>query len=325
MMDADAAVPARLLEQTRASIDESLALAQRWHGARERPAARGVRAAVRGVVLARAARSGRRAVGASTARSCTRTPRSQRDEIAIVEQRTGRPQHRVPRRHRPGVAAPVRRALRVGGRARAGAARRARRQGAALPRLEPEARIGHRAGRRDARARHLRVARRRRRGLQQPPRHVRGDAAGRHAAGGAARARRAAGARRGLDGHARRRADARASRPRSARSSPASAPTSSSSTAIGRTSRPDRDPYSTLVYAARGTDVRTTIVDGEVLVRRLSARCASTRPRSPPRPARGRGASWPRARGDFVTSGSRHAGPGDCRITSVSSLRSIDC
>lgn len=29
---------------------------------------------------------------------------------------------------------------------------------------------------------------------------------------------------------------------------------------------PARDPYSTLVYAARGADVRTTIVDGEVLV-----------------------------------------------------------
>jgi len=29
---------------------------------------------------------------------------------------------------------------------------------------------------------------------------------------------------------------------------------------------PGPDPYSTLVYAARGTDVRTTIVDGEVLV-----------------------------------------------------------
>ena len=29
---------------------------------------------------------------------------------------------------------------------------------------------------------------------------------------------------------------------------------------------PSPDPYSTLVYAARGTDVRTTIVDGEVLV-----------------------------------------------------------
>jgi 5-methylthioadenosine/S-adenosylhomocysteine deaminase len=30
---------------------------------------------------------------------------------------------------------------------------------------------------------------------------------------------------------------------------------------------PDRDPWSTLVYAARGTDVRLTMVDGEILVR----------------------------------------------------------
>jgi 5-methylthioadenosine/S-adenosylhomocysteine deaminase len=29
---------------------------------------------------------------------------------------------------------------------------------------------------------------------------------------------------------------------------------------------PGTDPYSTLVYAARGTDVRTTVVDGRVLV-----------------------------------------------------------
>jgi len=29
---------------------------------------------------------------------------------------------------------------------------------------------------------------------------------------------------------------------------------------------PGPDPYSTLVYAARGSDVRTTIVDGEMLV-----------------------------------------------------------
>jgi 5-methylthioadenosine/S-adenosylhomocysteine deaminase len=29
---------------------------------------------------------------------------------------------------------------------------------------------------------------------------------------------------------------------------------------------PGLDPYSTIVYAARGSDVRTTIVDGEVLV-----------------------------------------------------------
>ena len=39
---------------------------------------------------------------------------------------------------------------------------------------------------------------------------------------------------------------------------------------IVRTSRPDADPWSTLVYAARGTDVRMTMVDGEVLVRRVS-------------------------------------------------------
>jgi 5-methylthioadenosine/S-adenosylhomocysteine deaminase len=30
---------------------------------------------------------------------------------------------------------------------------------------------------------------------------------------------------------------------------------------------PDVDPWSTLVYAARGTDVRLTMVDGEILVR----------------------------------------------------------
>jgi 5-methylthioadenosine/S-adenosylhomocysteine deaminase len=33
---------------------------------------------------------------------------------------------------------------------------------------------------------------------------------------------------------------------------------------------PDIDPWSTLVYAARGTDVRLTMVDGEVLVRDFS-------------------------------------------------------
>ena len=33
---------------------------------------------------------------------------------------------------------------------------------------------------------------------------------------------------------------------------------------------PGPDPYSTLVYAARGSDVRTTIVDGDVLVDEFS-------------------------------------------------------
>ena len=81
------------------------------------------------------------------------------------------------------------------------------------------------------------------------------------------RAGRADRARRAVDGHARRRAGARHRRTRSGRSSPASGPTSSSSSATGLTWRPIADPWSTLVYAARGTDVRLTMVDGEVLVR----------------------------------------------------------
>ena len=56
-----------------ASIDESLALAHALARRRERPPARRVRAALRRVVLARAARSGGQPVGASTARSSTRT------------------------------------------------------------------------------------------------------------------------------------------------------------------------------------------------------------------------------------------------------------
>ena len=167
-----------------------------------------------------------------------------------------------------------------------------RREGDALPRVEPEARLRHRAGARDARARHHGVARRRRRRLQQPPRHVRGDAARRGAAGDA-EAARACCRRATCCGWRRGPARARsASRTRSDRSSPASAPTSSSSTAIGPRLAPGPDPYSTLVYAARGSDVRTTIVDGEVLVNDFAP--AARRPggagrRGPcGRPARGR-------------------------------------
>jgi 5-methylthioadenosine/S-adenosylhomocysteine deaminase len=48
---------------------------------------------------------------------------------------------------------------------------------------------------------------------------------------------------------------------------------------------PGNDPYSTVVYAARGSDVRTTIVDGEILVDnfgavRLDAREVVSRARS---------------------------------------------
>ena len=76
MMDVDAQVPARLQEETRASIDESLAIREALARRGRRPAARGVRAALRGLLLARAARSGRRAVASSTTRSSTRTRRS---------------------------------------------------------------------------------------------------------------------------------------------------------------------------------------------------------------------------------------------------------
>ena len=55
---------------------------------------------------------------------------------------------------------------------------------------------------------------------------------------------------------------------------------------------PGPDPYSTLVYAARGSDVRTTIVDGEVLVDDF-APLPSIAPRSRSRP-RAAGDSPPR-------------------------------
>ena len=89
MMDSDDDVPARLQEQTHASIDESLALRKRWDGARERPAARGLRAALRRVVLARAARGGRGALGARATCSSTRTRRRSRDEVEVVRRLSG--------------------------------------------------------------------------------------------------------------------------------------------------------------------------------------------------------------------------------------------
>ncbi len=89
MMDADAAVPARLLEPTRASIDESLALSRRWHGA-----ANGrLRAAFAPRFAVSCSRDLLEEVGALSARdgSLVHTHASeQQAEIAIVEARTGR-------------------------------------------------------------------------------------------------------------------------------------------------------------------------------------------------------------------------------------------
>ena len=62
-----------------------------------------------------------------------------------------------------------------------------------------------------------------------------------------------------------------------------------------RTSQPDRDPVVHARLRRRGTDVRLTMVDGEVLVERLRADARRRAARSPPTPER-LPSSWPIAR-----------------------------
>jgi len=88
MMDADAAVPARLLEPTTASIDESLALHARWHGRangrlRAAFAPRFAVSCSRALLEAVASLSRERGVLVHTHAS------ENRDEIALVLERTG--------------------------------------------------------------------------------------------------------------------------------------------------------------------------------------------------------------------------------------------
>ena len=88
MMDADSAVPSRLLEQTTASIDESLALAARWHG---RANGR-LRAAFAPRFAVSCSRELLEQVGALSAERglLVHTHASEnRDEIALVRSRTG--------------------------------------------------------------------------------------------------------------------------------------------------------------------------------------------------------------------------------------------
>jgi 5-methylthioadenosine/S-adenosylhomocysteine deaminase len=89
MMDADASVPTRLLERTRASIDESLALAARWHGRADGR----LRAALAPRFAVSCSRELLEEVGhLSRARGLiVHTHASEnRDEIALIRQRTGR-------------------------------------------------------------------------------------------------------------------------------------------------------------------------------------------------------------------------------------------
>jgi 5-methylthioadenosine/S-adenosylhomocysteine deaminase len=89
MMDADAAVPARLMERTQASIDESLALRRRWDGA----AGGRLHAAFAPRFALSCSRDLLEAVGALSAGHgmLVHTHASeQQAEIALVERRTGR-------------------------------------------------------------------------------------------------------------------------------------------------------------------------------------------------------------------------------------------
>jgi len=89
MMDADPAVPARLLEKTTASIDESLAIAARWHG---RANGR-LRAAFAPRFAISCSRELLEHVGTLSRErgSLVHTHASEnRDEIALVKSRTGR-------------------------------------------------------------------------------------------------------------------------------------------------------------------------------------------------------------------------------------------
>ena len=90
MMDADDAVPARLLEKTAASLDESVAIAKQLARPRQRPPACGVCAALCRVVLAGAARSGGRDCRSEHGLVVHTHASENRDEIALVRERTGR-------------------------------------------------------------------------------------------------------------------------------------------------------------------------------------------------------------------------------------------
>ena len=89
MMDADSAVPARLMEQTSASIDESIAIARRWHG---RANGR-LRAAFAPRFAISCSRELLEAVAqlANDRQLVVHTHASEnRDEIALIQSRTGR-------------------------------------------------------------------------------------------------------------------------------------------------------------------------------------------------------------------------------------------
>ena len=140
MMDADSAVPSRLMEQTaRFDRRERRAWPKRWHGR--------ANGRLRAAFAPRFAVSCSRELLEAVARLSSEhqlvihTHASEnRDEIAPIKSRTGR--KNIDYLADTGLTSPrLCRALRVGRRGRAGVDGRAWREGAALPRLEPEARF----------------------------------------------------------------------------------------------------------------------------------------------------------------------------------------
>ena len=281
LMDVRGEAPARLHQDAagrpRREPRARTALARRG----ERPAARGARAALCDLLHARAARSHGGRCRASAACSCTRTRRSSARKSRVVRAPDRPRQHRVPGVGRPGDRPALRGALRLGHRRRAAPARRARRQGAPLPRVESEARV--RASRRSPRC--GRAASRCRLAPTAPRATTRSTCfrrcGSRRRCRRCGRARRAAGARRRVDGHARRRPRARPGRRHRLDRGRQEGRRHRRRHRRARTRRPARDPYSTARLRLRG--------------RRTSAPRSSTA-RSWRATARSRGPNWRRSR-----------------------------
>ena len=268
MMDFDAQVPTRLQEQTRASIDESVAIRTRWDGAangrlRAAFAPRFAVSCSRELLEAVA-----QPVGASTTRSCTRTRRNRATRSRSSSKLTGGlTQHRVPRE-------------RCASRRRTCARRTACGWTIASRQLlaDHDVKVMHCPGSNlklgsgiapvpEMRARGITVSL----GADGAACNNRLDMFEEMRLAAVLQAMRAAAGRRcrraTCCGWRRARARARSgSRTRSDRSRPGKR---ADLIVVDRDRphlAPGPDPYSTLVYAARGSDVRTTIVDGEVLV-----------------------------------------------------------
>ena len=310
MMDSDSDVPRRLQEETRASIDESLALKKRWHGA-----ANGrLRAAFAPRFAVSCSRELLEAVAALSAseQALVHTHASEnRDEVEVVRRLSGGLSN-LEYLADTGLATPHLCAAHCVWVTDAEQALLAERDVKVLHCPGSNLKLGSGiAPVVEMRARGISVslgadgaACNNRLDMFDEMRLAATLQAMRKAPG------RAAGARRRLDGDARGRARARAGRARSARSSRASAPISSSSTAAAPHLAPgagSRGRRSSMPPA--GPTCGSVVVDGEIARPRLRARPGWTRPRSrvtrDGRGGRAGGACWSVIPSGFIMFSSR--------------------